>query len=228
MRTPGDDVDLVLGFLLSEGVIRTAEDVRTAAYCAGAVEGGANSYNVLDVDPSVAGRRPVRNVLTTSACGICGRQSIDEVRTTAPYELRRSIGRWDPAQLVRLPTILRDAQRTFQSTGGLHAAALFATGHDDPLVVREDVGRHNAVDKVVGHAVREDWLPLEDRLLLVSGRASFELVQKAVVAGIPCLAAVSAPSSLAVDLAAENGLTLVGFLRGDEMNVYTGAERLGL
>ena len=230
MRTPGDDVDLVLGFLVSEGVIRAAEDVRTAAYCAGAVEGGLNTYNVLDVvlDPSVSARRPVRNVLTTSACGICGRQSIDEVRTAAPYDLAQSTAHWDPARLIRLPTILREAQRVFAGTGGLHAAALFAPDHDEPLVVREDVGRHNAVDKVVGHALREGQLPLHDRLLLVSGRASFELVQKAVVAGIPCLAAVSAPSSLAVELAVESGLTLVGFLRGDTMNVYAGAERLGL
>jgi FdhD protein len=230
MRTPGDDVDLVLGFLVSEGVIRSAEDVRTAAYCSGAVEGDLNTYNVLDVvlDPSVASRRPVRNVLTTSACGICGRQSIDEVRTASPYDLQRSTGQWDPAQLARLPSVLRDAQRVFRSTGGLHAAALFAPDRDDPLVVREDVGRHNAVDKVVGHAVREGWLPLQDRLLLVSGRASFELVQKAVLAGIPCLAAVSAPSSLAVELAAESGLTLVGFLRDEAMNVYAGAGRLEL
>jgi FdhD protein len=230
MRTPGDDVDLVLGFLVSEGVIRSAEDVRTAAYCAGAVDGGQNTYNVLDVvlDPSVGARRPVRNVLTTSACGICGRQSIDEVRTAAPYDLSQSAARWDPARLTRLPSILRESQRVFDGTGGLHAAGLFAPEHDEPLVVREDVGRHNAVDKVVGHAVREGWLPLRDRLLLVSGRASFELVQKAVVAGIPCLAAISAPSSLAVDLATESGLTLVGFLRGDTMNVYTGPGRLGL
>lgn len=230
MRTPGDDVDLVLGFLASEGVIRSAEDVRTAAYCAGAVDGNLNTYNVLDVvlDPSVAARRPVRNVLTTSACGICGRQSIDEVRTAAPYDLARSTIHVDASWLCRLPQVLRDAQRVFARTGGLHAAALFAPDHDEPLVVREDVGRHNAVDKVVGHALREGWLPLQDRMLLVSGRASFELVQKAVVAGIPCLAAISAPSSLAVELAAESGLTLVGFLRGDTMNVYAGAERLGL
>ncbi|HEX7355781.1 MAG TPA: formate dehydrogenase accessory sulfurtransferase FdhD [Mycobacteriales bacterium] len=230
MRTPGDDVDLVLGFLLSEGLIRSADDVRTAAYCAGAVDGDANTYNVLDVvlDPAATARRPVRNVLTTSACGLCGRQSIDEVRSAAPYDLGESTARWDPAQLVRLPTILRDTQRVFARTGGLHAAALFAADRDEPLVVREDVGRHNAVDKVVGHGVREGWLPLRDRLLLVSGRASFELVQKAIVAGIPCLAAVSAPSSLAVELAADSGLTLVGFLRGEAMNVYAGAERLGL
>ena len=230
MRTPGDDVDLVLGFLLSEGVIRRADDVRTAAYCAGAVDGGTNTYNVLDVvlGESAAARRPVRNVLTTSACGICGRQSIDEVRTSAPYDLARSTARWNAAAVSRLPAALEAAQQVFARTGGLHAAALFAPDGDEPLVVREDVGRHNAVDKVVGHAVREGWLPLDDRLLMVSGRASFELVQKAVVAGVPCLAAVSAPSSLAVELAGEFGLTLVGFLRGDTMNVYTGAERLDL
>jgi FdhD protein len=230
MRTPGDDMDLVLGFLVSEGIIRSREDVRTAAYCAGAIEDGVNTYNVIDVllDREVSGRRPVRNVLTTSACGLCGRSSIDEVRTTAPYDLSRDEVRWEPKQVLGYPDALRAAQKVFESTGGLHAAGLFTPGQDMPVVIREDVGRHNAVDKAVGWALRDDRLPLRGTLLMVSGRASFELVQKAVVAGIPALAAVSAPSSLAVDLAAESGLTLLGFVRGESMNVYAGGERLGL
>jgi FdhD protein len=229
MRTPGHDVDLVHGFLVGEGVIRTREDVVTAAYCVGSVE-GVNPYNVLDVvlAPGASAVRPVRHVLTTSACGLCGRTSIDEVRTRSPYDLRTDAARFDPAWISTLPDALRAAQAVFERTGGLHAAGLFTPGGGAPLVVREDVGRHNAVDKVVGWALREDRLPLTDTLLLVSGRASFELVQKAVVAGIPALAAVSAPSSLAVDLAVEAGLTLVGFLRGDHMNVYAGHARLGL
>jgi len=230
MRTPGDDMDLVLGFLVSEGIIRSPGDVRTAAYCAGAVEDGANTYNVIDVvlGPEVSGRRPVRQVLTTSACGLCGRSSIDEVRTTAPYDLTQDDVQWEPKQIVAYPDALRAAQKVFDSTGGLHAAGLFRPGPEEPVVVREDVGRHNAVDKVVGWALRDDRLPLSGTLLMVSGRASFELVQKAVVAGIPALAAVSAPSSLAVDLAAESGLTLLGFVRGESMNVYAGGQRLGL
>ena len=230
MRTPGDDMDLVLGFLVSEGIIRSAGDVRTAAYCAGAVEDGLNTYNVIDVvlDPEISRHRPVRNVLTTSACGLCGRSSIDEVRTTAPYDLTQDDVQWEPKQIVAYPDALRAAQKVFASTGGLHAAGLFRPGPEQPVVVREDVGRHNAVDKVVGWALRDNRLPLTGTLLMVSGRASFELVQKAVVAGIPALGAVSAPSSLAADLAAESGLTLVGFVRGESMNVYTGGHRLGL
>lgn len=228
MRTPGDDIDLVLGFLVSEGVIRHREHVRTAAYCAGATVEGANTYNVLDVtlDPQVSARRPLRRVLTTSACGLCGRSSIDEVRTAAPYDLHADSADWDPGRLLELPDQLRKAQAVFERTGGLHAAGLFVRDDVEPLVVREDVGRHNAVDKVIGWGLREDRLPLREALLLVSGRASFELVQKAVVAGIPTLAAVSAPSSLAVDLAVESGLTLIGFLRGETMNVYAGVGRL--
>jgi FdhD protein len=230
MRTPGDDIDLVLGFLVSEGIIRHREDVRTVAYCAGATVDGANTYNVLDVvlDPDVSGNRPIRNVLTTSACGLCGRSSIDDVRTAAPYDLTNDRVGWLPEQLLALPTHMRAAQAVFERTGGLHAAGLFLPDEPDPLVVREDVGRHNAVDKVIGWALRQDRLPLRGTLLLVSGRASFELVQKAVIAGIPALAAVSAPSSLAVDLATEAGLTLVGFLRGETMNVYAGGQRLQL
>jgi FdhD protein len=172
-----------------------------------------------------------RNVYTTSSCGLCGKASLDAVRTTARWAIDDGPGtppvRLEPALLAGLPDRLREAQRVFDRTGGLHAAALF-TEDGEMLDVREDVGRHNAVDKLVGRALQRGDLPLSRTILLVSGRASFELAQKAVMAGIPVLAAVSAPSSLAVDLAAETGLTLVGFLRGPSMNVYAGEHRIAL
>jgi FdhD protein len=163
--------------------------------------------------------------MTTSACGICGKTSVQDICVLPQAALAADTSRFAPAMLAALPGRLRDAQRVFSRTGGLHAAGLF-TSDGELIAVREDVGRHNAVDKVVGQALLEDRLPLAGCVLLVSGRASFELVQKAVLAGIPLLAAVSAPSSLAVDLAQEAGLTLVGFLRGPSMNAYTGAHRL--
>ncbi len=230
MRTPGDDIDLVLGFLVSEGVVRHREEVRAAAYCAGAVADDVNSYNVIDVvlAPEAAAARPARQVLMTSACGLCGRTTIEEVRTRSPYDVAADCAEWSSGVVAALPDALRAAQPVFDRTGGLHAAGLFGSPAEAPLVVREDVGRHNAVDKVIGWALREDRLPATGCLLAVSGRASFELVQKAVVAGIPALVAVSAPSSLAVELASEAGLTLVGFARGGAMNVYAGAHRLRL
>jgi FdhD protein len=163
--------------------------------------------------------------MTTSACGICGKASIADICVLPSAPLAGDHTRFAPEMLTALPDRLRDAQRVFARTGGLHAAGLF-TAEGELIAIREDVGRHNAVDKVVGWALLENRLPLAGCVLLVSGRASFELVQKAVLAGIPLLAAVSAPSSLAVDLAEEAGLTLVGFLRGPSMNVYTGADRL--
>lgn len=230
MRTPGDDFDLAVGFLVSEGVVHSASDVVEARYCAGTDDAGLNTYNVVDVglvasllplDPSLE-----RNFYTTSSCGLCGKASLDAVRTAAAWPVEHSGSmRIAPELLAALPSRLRAAQQIFDRTGGLHAAALFSAD-GELLAVREDVGRHNAVDKVVGHALRNGLLPLHDTVLVVSGRASFELVQKAVMAGIPMLAAVSAPSSLAVDLAVENGMTLVGFLRGESMNVYAGAHRI--
>ncbi|MGW6389181.1 formate dehydrogenase accessory sulfurtransferase FdhD [Streptomyces sp. NPDC055103] len=232
MRTPGDDFALAAGFLVSEGVLAAASDVRNIVYCAGATDDGRNTYNVVDVqlapDVVVPDISLERNVYTTSSCGLCGKASLDAVRTTARFPIADAPPvRLAPALLSVLPERLRAAQRVFDSTGGLHAAALF-TEDGELLDVREDVGRHNAVDKLVGRALREGLLPLERAVLLVSGRASFELAQKAVMAGIPVLAAVSAPSSLAVDLAAETGLTLVGFLRGANMNVYAGEHRIAL
>ncbi|GAA3377726.1 formate dehydrogenase accessory sulfurtransferase FdhD [Streptomyces sannanensis] len=232
MRTPGDDFALATGFLVSEGVIGAAAEVQNIVYCAGATDDGSNTYNVVDV--RLAPGVPVpditleRNVYTTSSCGLCGKASLDAVRTTARFPITDTPPvRVAPEFLAELPDRLRAAQRVFDRTGGLHAAALFSeTG--ELLDVREDVGRHNAVDKLIGRALRDDRLPLSRAVLLVSGRASFELAQKAVMAGIPVLAAVSAPSSLAVDLAAETGLTLVGFLRGTSMNVYAGEHRIAV
>jgi FdhD protein len=227
MRTPGHDLDLAIGFLLTEGVIRSADDVRTAQLCAGDQE--PNTYNVVEVTlrPGVPAplADPSRNFYTTSSCGVCGKASIDAVRTRSVFPVAADPAAVTPATLTGLPGTLRKAQRAFDTTGGLHAAGLF-TVDGALVVVREDVGRHNAVDKVVGWAVRERRLPLSGHVLLVSGRASFELTQKASMAGIPVLAAVSAPSTLAVELAEEVGLTLVGFLRGSTMNVYSRPDRV--
>ncbi|MEV5608618.1 formate dehydrogenase accessory sulfurtransferase FdhD [Streptomyces sp. NPDC052225] len=230
MRTPGDDFALAAGFLVSEGVLASAADLQNIVYCAGATQDGSNTYNVVDVRTSPDVVMPditlERNVYTTSSCGLCGKASLDAVRTQARFPIDDTPPvRLEPALLAALPDRLRAAQQVFDRTGGLHAAALF-TPDGELLDVREDVGRHNAVDKLVGRALQNGDLPLSRSVLLVSGRASFELAQKAVMAGIPVLAAVSAPSSLAVDLAAETGLTLVGFLRGTSMNVYAGEHRI--
>lgn len=232
MRTPGDDFALAAGFLVSEGVLGGAGDLQNIVYCAGATVDGSNSYNVVDVRTSPNVVMPditlERNVYTTSSCGLCGKASLDAVRTTARWPIADTPPlRVAPELLASLPDRLREAQRVFDRTGGLHAAALFSED-GELLDIREDVGRHNAVDKLVGRALQNDALPLSRVILLVSGRASFELAQKAVMAGVPVLAAVSAPSSLAVDLAAETGLTLVGFLRGSSMNVYAGEDRIAV
>ncbi len=229
MRTPGDDFDLVAGFLTTEGVIAGADDLMTMRYCAGATVEGENTYNVIDAALAEGVAAPAvsveRNFYTTSSCGVCGKASIAAIRTISRWPVADDPVRVTPAVLTALPDALRAGQAVFDKTGGLHAAGLFDT-EGQLLCLREDVGRHNAVDKVVGWAARNAALPLASRILMVSGRASFELAQKAVMAGIPVLAAVSAPSTLAVDLATDAGLTLVGFLRGQSMNVYAGAERL--
>ncbi|MFJ9931204.1 formate dehydrogenase accessory sulfurtransferase FdhD [Streptomyces misionensis] len=232
MRTPGDDFALAAGFLVSEGVLASASDLLNIVYCAGATADGSNTYNVVDVKTAPGVTLPdfglERNVYTSSSCGLCGKASLDAVRTTTRWPIADSPRlRVTTELLAELPERLRAAQRVFDRTGGLHAAALF-TEDGELLDVKEDVGRHNAVDKLVGRALQSGELPLSRTVLLVSGRASFELAQKAVMAGIPVLAAVSAPSSLAVDLAAETGLTLVGFLRGTAMNVYAGEDRIAL
>ena len=227
MRTPGQDIDLAMGFLLTEGIIRTAGDVVTAQLCAGTDT--PNTYNVVDVvlgeDVPPPVTDPSRNFYTTSSCGVCGKASIDAVRTRSQFDVAADTCTVPARVLADLPDRLRAAQRTFDRTGGLHAAGLF-TAEGELLVLREDVGRHNAVDKVIGWALREGRLPLTGHVLLVSGRASFELTQKAWMAGIPLLAAVSAPSTLAAELADEAGMTLVGFLRGPSMNVYAGTQRV--
>lgn len=230
MRTPGHDVDLAAGFLVSEGVVSRGEEFGAARYCAGATEDGVNTYNVLDITLAPGVRAPdpslERAFFTTSSCGLCGKASIDAVRTRSVHAVDADPLRIDPQLLVTFPDRLRAEQTVFEKTGGLHAAALFDGTTGELLVLREDVGRHNAVDKVVGWALKEDRLPLRGCVLMVSGRASFELTQKASMAGIPFLAAVSAPSSLAAELATELGMTLVGFLRGNSMVIYAGADRV--
>jgi FdhD protein len=227
MRTPGQDIDLAVGFLLTEGIIRAAGDVVTAQLCAGTDT--PNTYNVVDVvladDVPPPATDPGRNFYTTSSCGVCGKASIDAVRTRSRFDVAADPCTVAARTLAALPDRLRAAQRTFDRTGGLHAAGLFTAG-GELVVLREDVGRHNAVDKVIGWAAREGRLPLAGHVLLVSGRASFELTQKAWMAGVPLLAAVSAPSTLAAELAEEAGMTLVGFLRGPGMNVYTSPHRV--
>ena len=227
MRTPGHDVDLAVGFLVSEGVISRGDQVAAAIHCAGA--DGENTYNVLDLtlasgvsNPDASQRR---HLYVSSSCGVCGKASIDAVHTRTAYPIDDDLV-VDAERLTTFPDRLRAGQEVFEKTGGLHAAALFDGRTGEMLVLREDVGRHNAVDKVVGWAAREGLLPLRGLVLQVSGRASFELTQKASMAGIPVLAAVSAPSSLAVEHARDAGITLVGFLRGSSMVVYSGSERI--
>jgi FdhD protein len=244
MRTPGDDFDLVAGYLVGEGVVRGREQLATMRFCdhtscAGLPDDPAaeepepqdlhDPYNVVDVGLAAGVAPPSwsldRTTYTTSACGVCGKTSIAAVRANAHWSVEDDPVRIDPETLYALPGAMREQQRLFSKTGGLHAAGLFAAD-GRLLCLREDVGRHNAVDKVVGWALREERLPLRGCVLTVSGRASFELVQKAAAAGIPVLAAVSAPSSLAVELAGAAGLTLVGFLRGHTANVYSRGDRI--
>lgn len=231
MRTPGADFDLARGFLVSEGVVASASDIAGIRYCAGATADGGNTYNVLDVRLAAGVAEPdpgmERNFYTTSSCGLCGKASLEAVHAVSRWRVDDDPLCLSTELLSELPYSLRAAQRVFDRTGGLHAAGLF--GPDGQLwCVREDVGRHNAVDKVVGWALQHGRIPASGTVLQVSGRASFELAQKAVMAGIPFLTAVSAPSSLAVDLAREVGLTLVGFVRGASMNVYAGAHRVNM
>jgi FdhD protein len=249
MRTPGNDIELAAGFLVSEGVISAAADLRSAIHCGGPGTGSVaptplltigvgpapaasteNTYNVLDLGLA-PGLVPLvtdiaRNFYTTSSCGVCGTASIEAIQKQSRYDVGADAVPVEATLLTGLPDVLRAGQEVFDKTGGLHAAALFDAASGELLVLREDVGRHNAVDKVIGWAVLEDRLPLSGTVLQVSGRASFELVQKAVMAGIPILSAVSAPSSLAVELATASGLTLVGFVRGSSMNVYSRPERV--
>lgn len=233
MRTPGDDFDLVAGFLVSEGVIWNSDQLVSLRFCAGEDENGVQTFNVVEAQlrPDVVLPDTGRHVYTSSSCGICGTDSIEAVRKSSHFSPAEDALTVPVGTLASLPDLLREAQAVFEATGGVHAAGLFSIDDDGGarlLCLREDVGRHNAVDKVVGWALRERLLPLSGTVLQVSGRASFELVQKAALAGIPVLAAVSAPSSLAVELAESSGVTLVGFSRGSSLNVYTGRERIAL
>jgi len=227
MRTPGSDFELAAGFCLSEGLIQDPEQIEAIRYCAGTdPDTGQQTYNVVDI--ALRGGGTVapnlrRNVYTTSSCGICGTASIDAIRTS--FDDIHDPVRVSPDVLRRLPDVMLDAQRVFERTGGLHAAARF-TVSGELLDLREDVGRHNAVDKLVGHAALSGRLPLTGQILLVSGRVAFEIVQKALRARIPIVAAVSAPTSLAVAAAVAADMTLVGFLRADRMNVYAGGDRI--
>ncbi len=227
MRTPGHDFELAVGFLFTEGIVRRRDDIRSVEYARHGVRGP--SENVVEVVLEKEAGADLsfvhRNFYTTSSCGVCGKASLDSLRVAgvAPSPSGRPRVRSD--LIPSLPDRLREGQRLFSSTGGLHAAARFdAAGR--LLSLREDIGRHNAVDKLVGEQVLAGRVPLHDEILVVSGRASFEILQKAAVAGFPFVVAVGAPSTLAVDVAREFGMTLVGFARGDRYNVYAGADRL--
>jgi len=225
MRTPGADFDLAVGFCLTEGVISSPAAVAEVAYCLRGER--TQEYN----EVTVRLREPIdlgeleRRFVANASCGICGKTALDQLEVQcAPVGAGPTVPR---SVVVKLPTLLRDAQTVFEVTGGLHAAGAFDV-HGGLRIVREDIGRHNALDKVIGSAARDGLLPLAGDVLVVSGRMSFEIVQKAAVAGIPILCAVSAPSSLAVEAAARFGQTVVGFLRDDRFNVYTHPERIDL
>ena len=227
MRTPGDDFELAVGFLFGEGLLRSRRDVDRVVYCETPI--AEQEYNVVSVvlrdGATIDSHRLERHFYTTSSCGVCGKTSLDAVRVQGAYDIPRDRPRVRREVVAGLPDRLGGGQEVFRETGGLHAAGLFdANGRLEAL--REDVGRHNAVDKVVGHRVLSGRVPLSDQILTVSGRASFEILQKAAVAGIPFVVAVGAPSNLALDLAKEFGMTLVGFARGDAFNVYTGGHRI--
>ena len=230
MRTPGADFELAAGFLYGEGIIDSAEDILKISYCVDSDLDTEQRYNIVNVELR-GGRefdlRPLeRHFYTTSACGVCGKASLEQLELRGCPVL--PAGPEVPPEIIySLPDTLREAQGLFDATGGLHAAALFDS-EGKLLALREDVGRHNATDKLVGWALLEGRLPLSDHIVMVSGRSSFEILQKCLTAGVPVVCAISAPSSLAVDVAREFGMTLVGFLRGSRFNVYAGAERIGL
>jgi FdhD protein len=222
LRTPGHDRELAAGFLVTENLIRTRDDIFDVTQC-----GSSAADQVVNVTLRNPGAfnpaRLTRHVFSSSSCGVCSKATIEAVRQQfAPVE---SDCRVSAETILKLPARLRDQQRTFDQTGGLHACALFDLG-GELLELREDVGRHNALDKLIGHALLEGTLPLRDRVLFLSGRVSFEMMQKALAADIPIVAAISAPTTLAVDFARENNQTLIGFVRGETMNVYAGASRV--
>lgn len=228
MRTPGDDFELAAGFLFTEGIIKSADQIKQIKHCGVPTKnsGFKNTVRVdLHADVAIDFKKLERHFYTTSSCGVCGKTSIEALQTGV-CKLQEHENILFPSQTIhRLPEILRSRQTVFNQTGGLHAAALF--NHQGKIEnLREDVGRHNAVDKLIGAGFLAGKTPISGKLMLVSGRASFELVQKALMAGIPILAAVGAPSSLAVELASEMGMTLLGFVRDNRFNIYCGAERI--
>lgn len=231
MRTPGDDFDLAIGHLLTEGLLHDADEVASMMHCLDEDESGRATFNVVDVSLRPGGTLRSapreRTQAMTSACGVCGSATIDAVRTTLRYAVADDPLRLSPDLVVTLPDRLRERQAAFDRTGGLHAAGLF-TSEGEILAVREDVGRHNAVDKVVGAVARERALPFGGLVLVVSARASFEIVQKALVVGVPAVVAVGAASSLAVELATDAGLTLVAFTRAPTISVYAAPGRLDM
>jgi FdhD protein len=226
MRTPGDDEELVAGFLFSEGIIAGADDLDVVARYRGP-DGDPDDGNVMNVllkgDARVAKDRLRRNFVASSSCGLCGKATIDAIRATLPPVQSDLVISAD--RLNRLSATMHDAQSTFEKTGGLHAAGLFGAD-GEMIVLREDIGRHNAVDKVIGHMVMAGSVPLDRHVLMVSGRVSFEIMQKALTARIPVIAAVSAPSSMAVQMALAANMTLVGFVRNGGFNLYAGAHRV--
>lgn len=232
MRTPGHDEELVAGFLVSEGVVQSARDVLEISQCPSTGNEHGNVVDVLLAGSAVVNWDSLtRHVFSASSCGLCGKTSIDSVFQRFPVlecvaqSVPASGFHISPALLAGLPGKLREAQAAFTQTGGLHACAIFdACG--ELLVLREDVGRHNALDKVLGWGLQKGALPFSEHVLLLSGRVSFEMMQKALAAGVPVVAAISAPSSLAVQFAEDSGQTLVGFLRGQSMNIYTHANRI--
>lgn len=223
MRTPGHDEELAAGFLVTEGVVQRARDILEISQCPSVGNIHGNVVDVLLGGAVVNWESLTRHVFSASSCGICGKTSIESVFQRFPAVQ----GEWSvsPALIASLPDKLRAAQETFSQTGGLHASGLFDL-EGNLVVTREDVGRHNALDKIIGHALQQNLLPLDRHILLVSGRVSFEIIQKALAAGIPLVAAISAPSSLAVEFAQDAGQTLIGFLRGGTMNVYTHPQRV--
>lgn len=228
MRTPGNDFELAAGFLYSEGVIHKREDIRRINHCVDRQIDIENRYNIVNVElaadelPNLTSLE--RHFYTTSACGVCGKASLEGLRSRN-FSTITTGQKVTPEILYSLPEKLRASQGIFAATGGLHAAGLFNI-EGELLTVREDVGRHNALDKLIGTALLGDYLPLQNNIVTVSGRSSFEILQKCLAAGVPIVCAVSAPSSLAVALAEEFGITLIGFLRGERFNVYAGVERL--
>lgn len=228
MRTPGADLELAAGFLFTEGILKSPDQITTIRHCGiPAKSGSLQNTVVVELADSVEidFKRLERNFYTTSSCGVCGKSSIEALHTGVKAVVDRDHAKVPSSLIHTLPESLRDSQDVFEQTGGLHASALFNT-KGELAIVREDVGRHNALDKVIGAMFLAGEMPSSDKILLVSGRASFELVQKALMAGIPILAAVGAPSSLAVELAAEFGMTLIGFVRDGRFNIYTGKPRI--